>query len=121
MKAYQALLLLAFGGASLAVGIELQPKPEPPPLEAGQPAFPGLVHVLPLATRIEITGNGSTTTLVHPGDAAAAGWGVEERDGYPADAQKLRSLFSGLDDLRLVEPRTADPSLFARLGVDSAS
>jgi len=118
MKAYQALLLLAFGGASLAVGIELQPKPEPPPLEAGQPAFPGLVHVLPLATRIEITGNGSTTTLVHPGDAAAAGWGVEERDGYPADAQKLRSLFSGLDDLRLVEPRTADPSLFARLGVD---
>ena len=117
MKAYQALLLLALGGASLALGIDMQPKPAPPPAEAGQPAFPGLAHVLPLATRIDIAAHGSSTTLIRAGTEEAPAWGVAERAGYPVDAQKLRSLFANLGDLRLVEPRTADPALFARLGV----
>ena len=118
MKAYQALLLLTFGGASLALGINMQPKPTPPVAEAGQPAFPGLAQVLPLAARIDITANGTSTTLIHTGTDAASGWGVAERAGYPVDAQKLRSLFANLGDLRLMEPRTADPALIARLGVN---
>ena len=117
MRFVHAFLLLALGAATLAFAIHQQPKPEAPPAETGQPVFPGLAEKLPQAARIEITGGGNTTTLLRLNNGDGPGWGVGERDSYPADPIRLRSLLAGLAELRLIEPRTANPELFARLGL----
>ncbi len=44
-------------------------------------------------------------------------WVVEEFHNYPADWPKLRNLLSALAKARIVEPKTANPEYFARLGV----
>ncbi len=45
-------------------------------------------------------------------------WRVMERDGYPADAAKLRRLLLALSELRTVEAKTSNPDNYARLGVE---
>ena len=79
--------------------------------------FPGLVQRLQDAAKIEITSKGHTLEL----DRTGNDWGVAERGGYPAQPQKVRALLTGLTELRLDEPRTADPAFFPRLGLDDPS
>jgi hypothetical protein len=117
MRPIHAFLLLVLGGTTLAVAIHVQPQTETARAETGQPVFPGLAATLPQAARVEISQQGKTATLVRLGNDAASGWGVAERGSYPADPEQLRALFAGLAELRLIEPRTADPNLFGRLGV----
>ena len=76
--------------------------------------FPGLVQRLQDAAKIEITSKGHTLAL----DRDDGEWGVAERGDYPANPQKVRALLTGLTELRLDEPRTADPAFFSRLGLD---
>lgn len=45
-------------------------------------------------------------------------WTVEERDGYPADTAKLRSLMVALVGATIVEQKTSNPELYGKLGVD---
>jgi len=45
-------------------------------------------------------------------------WTVVEKGNYPAAAAKVRQMLLGLADLTLVEPKTARPELFSRLGLD---
>jgi len=45
-------------------------------------------------------------------------WAVAEKGNYPASQGKLRQLLLGLADLRLIEPKTERPELFARLDLD---
>ncbi len=45
-------------------------------------------------------------------------WGLEDRGGYRVQPSKLRGMLTALTELRLVEPRTADPSQFSRLGLE---
>jgi hypothetical protein len=39
---------------------------------------------------------------------------------YPVQAAKLRGMLTALTELRLVEPRTSDPALYSRLGLQDA-
>lgn len=48
----------------------------------------------------------------------AGRWTVVEKGNYPAAPGKVRRLLLGLAELTLVEPKTARPELFARLGLD---
>lgn len=45
-------------------------------------------------------------------------WRVMERDGYPADAGKLRKLLIDLSDLAIVEEKTSNPENYPKLGVE---
>ncbi len=119
MNGRRAFFLMLFGALALALGISVQPKPDLPPAESGQLAYPGLATQLGSAVSVEINGGGKSVTLMHQGDDASANWVVAERGGYPADARKLRSVLVALGELRLYEPRTVDPSLYARLGVNN--
>jgi hypothetical protein len=62
-------------------------------------------------------------TIARPGDDAATlqrvddGWRIAERDGYPADVGRLRSLVVALAEARIVETKTANPDYYDRLGV----
>ncbi len=81
---------------------------------AGQPAFPNVAPRLQNAAMVEMTHQGSTIMLKRTGNV----WGVVEDEGYPAKPGKVHDLLVGLAELRLAEPRTANPAMYDRLGVE---
>ncbi len=82
--------------------------------DAGKLVFPGLAPQLQQVTKIEIVHQGKPVIIEKHGDS----WGLVERDLYPVQDTKLREMLTGLTELRLVEPRTADPTKYAQLGVE---
>lgn len=81
---------------------------------AGGPLVPGLADRVNGITRVAVEGQGGRVTLLRSG----GGWGVAEKDGYPADTGLVKALVLGVAGARLVEPRTARPVLYPRLGVE---
>ncbi len=66
-------------------------------------------------TRLRVfKGDGSHTTLTR----TAAHWLVGERD-FPADTGQVRKLLLDLAALQVEELKTADPSLYSKLGVEN--
>ena len=43
-------------------------------------------------------------------------WSVVERDGYPADVEKVRHTLIGLAEARIVEAKTANPEFYDPTG-----
>ena len=82
----------------------------------GQLAFPNLASKLPDAASLEVVHRGATLKLTRNGTA----WGVADRNNYPAEPGKVRELTTALTELKLIEPRTANPDDYARLGVEDA-
>jgi Domain of unknown function (DUF4340) len=67
----------------------------------------------------------SELRLVTAGDKSAVTlkrdekfWRVMERDGYPADAAKLRKIILDLSELSVVEEKTANAANYPQLGVE---
>ncbi len=110
--------ILAMGGAgaaAVAAGLLLAPAGERSgEFAPGAWAFPDLAPRLAQAARVEIIRNTERSTLLRAGE----GWGVEQLANYPARLPKLREMLTALTELRLMEERTSDPALHARLGVD---
>ncbi|MFQ5983692.1 MAG: DUF4340 domain-containing protein [Woeseiaceae bacterium] len=48
-------------------------------------------------------------------------WVLAERDDYPADTGKLRQLLLALADATMLEEKTSNPEMYARLGVEDIS
>ena len=87
-------------------------RPETAPGGAGA-WLPGLKEQLGELRRLRLQSSAEGVTLVH----GAAGWGVEERAGYPADFGQLEKLLQALAGAQLVERKTAKPEFFDRLGL----
>jgi hypothetical protein len=81
---------------------------------AGALVFPNLAPKLQGAAEVTITHQGSTLVIARQPDGV---WGLAERGGFRVQQDKLRGLLTGLTELRMTEPRTADPKLYSRLGV----
>ena len=81
---------------------------------AGSLVFPGLAARLGAVAQVEIKGRQHSVVIGKHGDA----WGLADRGFYPVQPDKLRELLTGLTELRITEPRTANPREYARLGVD---
>lgn len=115
MRRRSVIVVGGLGAVAVAAAILLAPAGERPGrFTPGAPAFPDLAARLAQAARVEIIRHAERSTLLRAGE----GWGVEELSSYPARLPKLRELLGGLAELRLVEERTSDPALHARLGVD---
>lgn len=99
-----------------AVALLAQYDPQPP-APGGGLLLPDLGEDLDRITRVSITGAGSepVATLVR-GDEGS--WTVAEKDGYPADVEKVRQTLISLAEARIVEPKTANPDFYDRLGVE---
>src|SRR4051812_25899188 len=118
MTRRQLLLLGAAAAASLAGAMLLTPKGvERQEVASGGLAFPGLAARLQGAARIEVKKPDMTLVLQRQGEA----WVLPEKAGYPVRPEKVREMLVGLTELRLIEPRTADPAQLERLGVDDPS
>ncbi len=81
---------------------------------AGEPLFPALLdHINDITTVVGI-GAGETFTLVREGDR----WVVAEKHGFPADQDKARQLVLGTARLVRIEPKTSNPDLYEKIGLD---
>ncbi len=110
-------LLLLGGAAVAAVGGALLLTPQTP--TAPQPsetalAFPGLAQRLANATTIEVRRNDATLVVRKAGEA----WVLPSKADHPVRPEKVRELLVGLTELRLAEPRTANPEMLERLGLN---
>ncbi len=117
MRPVAALGLAAAGIAAVAAGWYLGIARTPAPVAViaeGRLVFPDLAAHLSDAAQVEILHQDKVLTFVRKGEV----WGIAERGGYPVQPARLRALLVGLAELRLSEPRTAEPAQFARLGVE---
>lgn len=112
------LLLGAAAIASVGGALLLTPKDAtPPPPGQADLAFPGLPARLQHVARIEVKRHDGTLTVQRQGEL----WVLPERANYPARSERVRELLTGLTELRLTEPRTANPELLDRLGLNDPS
>ncbi|WP_237214578.1 DUF4340 domain-containing protein [Falsiroseomonas oryziterrae] len=115
MKRRTLLLLGSAAAATVGGAILLTPDRTDPPVSTIMPlAFPGLAARLADAARIEVVRHDGTLTVLRQ-DAT---WVLPDRAGYPARPERVREVLVGLTELRLTEPRTANPDLLERLGVE---
>ena len=98
-----------------AVALLAQYDPQPP-APGGGLLLPGLGEDLDRISQVSVVGAGSdpVATLVRGEDG---NWAVAEKDGYPADVEKVRQTLISLAEARIVEPKTANPD-FYDLGVE---
>jgi hypothetical protein len=112
-------MLLLGGAAAVSVGAALVLTPDAwrrkdSAAPSATLAFEGLAARLADARTIEVRKHDATLVLRRQGEA----WVLPDRGNYPARPERVRELLVGLTELRLIEPRTADPGLHDRLGVD---
>ncbi|TFG63942.1 MAG: hypothetical protein E4H28_05815, partial [Gemmatimonadales bacterium] len=81
--------------------------------------FPQLAREADSINRVTLTTAGGQiiATLEKQEDR----WTVAEKDGYHADDSAVRKLMIQLTDAGVIETKTADPDLYARLGVEDVS
>ena len=85
---------------------------------SGKPLFPELMSRLNGIDEIALA-SASEQFVLERGDG---GWTSPGKSGYPADADKIHKLLIGAAGLKRVEPKTADPARYAKLGLgDEAS
>jgi len=116
MRPRTGISLLVVGAIVLAAGWYFGPAQLPAASQsvyAGKLMFPGLASQLQNAAEVQVVHQGQTTVIRKNG----AVWGLADRGGYPVEPAKLRGMLTALTELRLVEPRTSDPSEYARLGL----
>jgi hypothetical protein len=112
----RSLILLGSAAVIAMAGALLikPPQPPAPPAGTGGLAFPGLAQRLPNAARIEVRRHDGALEIIRRGDV----WVLPTKGDYPIRQEKLRELLTGLTELRLMEPRTGNPEMFDRLGLE---
>lgn len=84
-----------------------------PPGAEGELLVPELKERLNDLDSVTITDADGQLTVVHENGA----WRVRDKSGYPADTATLRQVLLAIAEARKVEQKTANPSLYDRLGV----
>ncbi len=109
-----ALLILILLTVAVAVAAVIVRQGTNDVAGAGEPLFPALLdHINDITTVVGI-GAGETFTLVREGDR----WVVAEKHGFPADQDKARQLILGTARLVRIEPKTSNPDLYEKIGLD---
>ncbi len=109
-----AVATLAFAIAAVVVDIR---SPAGSSGGAGELLFPGLADQINDAARITVATADRKFAVVR----ADGGWTVADRYGYPAKFDTVKATLVGLAQLRTVEAKTAEPSLYPRIEVEEAS
>ena len=99
---------------ALALFAQYRPQPADP---GGELLLPGLRENLDPITRMTVLGAGAEPVVTL--EREEAGWSVAEKNGYPADLEKIRHTLVSLAEARVVEAKTANPDYYDRLGVEA--
>lgn len=84
------------------------------------PLVPGLTERLNQVTALTVSAGKNSVTVSRP-DPNAELWTVTEKAGYPASLVEVGRVILALADAKTVEPRTAKPEQYAKLGVEDAA
>jgi len=116
MSPKRFLLLVAAALIAISAALVLASRRDSVHETAGGALLPGLSANLNSVTEVTLRKGGGTATSTI--QKSAGGWTLKERDGYPADVAKLRSLLTALGDARIAEEKTADPARYPVIGVE---
>ena len=83
--------------------------------DSGRLLFDDLAAVLNDVDTMTVTRADTGTVTIRRLDD---GWGIADRDDYPASVERIREVLLAMAEARVVEPKTADPARHAILGVD---
>ena len=110
-----AAALVVLGALALIAQYDPQP-----PSPGGGLLLPELAGDLDRVTQVTVVGAGAepVATLQRGEDG---NWSVAEKDGYPADVEQIRNTLISLAEGRIVEPKTANPEFYDRLGVEDVA
>lgn len=119
MNQHQWVKLLAATAAVVGLAFWVNTSREPQvSLEAGgAPLVAGMKASINAVTRLRVVAAGDKTLVTL--DKAESGWTVAERDGYPADIDKVREYLLRLADSTLLEAKTSTEALYVKLGVEN--
>ena len=110
----KALLILVLLTVVIIVAAVLSRREESNVAGAGEPLFPSLLDKINDITTVVGVGRGETVTLERVDNR----WVVSEKHGFPADQDKARQLVIGTARLRRIEPKTSNPDLYSKIGLD---
>ncbi|HET7608866.1 MAG TPA: DUF4340 domain-containing protein [Gammaproteobacteria bacterium] len=89
------------------------------PVGTGAALVPDLAAALGDLERVTIVkANGETVATL---EKRPDNWVVADKHGYAADATKLRQALTALSEAKILEQKTANPDLYARLGVEDVT
>jgi hypothetical protein len=112
-----AILVAAF--AVLLGLVLLGQRESASPAGTGAPLIAGLEDALGDVERVIVTkANGETVATL---EKRPDNWVVSDKHGYVANALKLRQALTQLSEARILEQKTATPSLYSRLGVEDVT
>lgn len=113
MKAKTLGILASITIAGIVLAIFVNQKPASQFPQSGELLFPELLSVVNDVNEIVVETKDQTVTLMRGENI----WRVKEKSGYRADVEKVKQTLIGLAELRILEPKTKNPELYDRLGL----
>lgn len=110
-KTLGILAAITIVGIVVAVFVNREPVSQLP--NSGELLFPKLLLAVNDVNEIVVETKDQAVTLVR-GESI---WQVKEKAGYRADVEKVKQTLIGLAELRILEPKTKNPELYDRLGL----
>jgi uncharacterized protein DUF4340 len=110
-KTLGILAAITIAGSVLAIFVNQKPASQFP--QSGDLLFPELLSVINDVNEIVVETKDQAVTLVRGENI----WRVKENSGYRADVEKVKQTLIGLAELRILEPKTKNPELYDRLGL----
>ncbi len=113
----KTLILLAVAAVAAIIATMLLDRSSAPDSTVvdGGLLYPNLKSQLNGIERLEVSGAGPEDPIAL--ERSDSGWVVLQKAGYAADAGKIRQLLLRLAEASIVEAKTANPDLYARLAV----
>ena len=113
MKAKNLGILASMTIIVIGVAVFLNQETTKPLSQGRGLVFPELMAKINDVTELTIESTGETVTLVRQENH----WGVKEKNHYPAALDKVKSALVGISELRFREPKTNNPDLYGKLGL----
>lgn len=85
--------------------------------QQGKTLFPELLTRINDVDEVKGTSAEGTYTL----QLRDGRWVVKDKEAYPADPNKVRELLFGLAQLQRIEPKTSNPELYGKIGVQDVA
>ncbi len=116
MKSKTVIILLGaavvVGAAALLIDRAGRP-PEAPDATTSKLLLTELKDKVNDVASITVKRPGAEFTMKRTGDT----WGLQEKGGYPVQLEQVKGAVVGLSQLRSPEPRTTNPALYEKIGV----
>lgn len=113
-KHFTALAGVTIVAVLLAAGLYASANRFSPGRVEGQPLVPDLTRNVNSVAAIEVTQGDKKLTIERAGEQ----WKFKERAGYPANAEKARTLVLQLANAQLIDPKTANKDRYSLLELE---